>query len=111
MYKLEYLPIARQEMIDAARYISRELNNPDAAEKLMVELIEAGDRIPIFPYANPAYISIKPLKHEYRKLLVSNYFMFYWVDEEKRLVTVARVIYAKRDFASLLERQGEKNDE
>ena len=29
--------------------------------------------------------------------------MFYWVDEEKKLVTVARVVYAKRDVAKLLE--------
>lgn len=29
--------------------------------------------------------------------------MFYWIDEEKKLVTVARVIYAKRDYGWLLE--------
>lgn len=90
-------------MIDIARYISRELNNPVAADRLAVALIEAGDSIPAFPYANPAYIPIRPLKHEYRKLLVENYLMLYWVDEEKKLVTVARVIYAKRDYDLLLE--------
>lgn len=100
---MEYLPVARQDMIDIARYISRELNNPVAADRLAVELIEAGDSIPVFPYANPAYIPIRPLKHEYRKLLVENYLMLYWVDEEKKLVTVARVIYAKRDYDLLLE--------
>lgn len=85
------------------RYISRELNNPLAADRLATELVEAGDSIPVFPYANPAYIPLRPLKHEYRKLLVQNYMMFYWVDEEKKVVTVARVIYGKRDFERLLE--------
>ena len=103
MYKLEYLPIARQDMVEIVRYISGELENPAAADRLAVELIEAGDSIPAFPYANPAYTPIRPLKHEYRKLLVQNYFMFCWVDEEKQLVTVARVIYARRDFERLLE--------
>ncbi len=103
MYKLEYLPIARQDMVDIVRYISRELCNPMAAERLALEVIEAGDSIPEFPYANPAYTPIRPLKHEYRKRLVQNYIMFYWVDEGKKLATVARVIYAKRDFARLLE--------
>ena len=28
--------------------------------------------------------------------------MFYWVDEGKKLVTIARVIYAKRDYGRLL---------
>lgn len=92
MYKLEYLPVARRDMIEIVRYISQELQNPTAADKLAMELIEAGDSIPKFPYANPAFIPIRPLKHEYRKLLVQNYFMFYWVDEVKKLVTVARVV-------------------
>ena len=102
MYKLEYLPVARRDMIEIVRYISQELQNPTAADQLAMELIEAGDSIPKFPYANPAFIPIRPLKHEYRKLLVQNYFMFYWVDEVKKLVTVARVIYARRDYERLL---------
>ena len=102
MYKLEYLPVARRDMIEIVRYISQELQNPTAADKLAMELIEAGDSIPKFPYANPAFIPIRPLKHEYRKLLVQNYFMFYWVDEVKKLVTVARVVYARRDYERLL---------
>lgn len=102
MYKLEYLPVARRDMIEIVRYISKELQNPTAADQLAMELIEAGDSIPKFPYANPAFIPIRPLKHEYRKLLVQNYFMFYWVDDVKKLVTVARVVYARRDYERLL---------
>lgn len=103
MYKVEYLPVARQDMIEIVRYISKNLQNPAAADQLAIELIRAGDSIPGFPYANPAYTPIRPLKHEYRKLLIQNYFMFYWVDETEQLVTVARVVYAKRDYERLLE--------
>lgn len=106
MYNLEYLPVARQDMIDIVRYIGVELANPVAADRLATELIDAGDRISKFPYANPAYRSIRPLKHEYRKLLVENYFMFYWVDENEKLITVARVVYARRDFERLLDERG-----
>jgi plasmid stabilization system protein ParE len=90
-------------MVEIARYISRELGNPAAADRLATELIAAGDSIPTFPYANPAYTPIRPLKHEYRKLLVQNYVMFYWVDEDRKLITVARVMYAQRDFERLVE--------
>lgn len=103
MYQLEYLPAARRDMVEIVRYIAGELKNPIAAQRLAEELVKAGDSIPAFPYANPAYIPIRPLKHEYRKLLVQNYLMFYWVDEEKKLVTIARVIYARRDHGRLLE--------
>jgi len=100
---LEYLPVARQDMIEIVQYISRELRNPAAAGQLAEEMIAAGDSIQKYPYAGPAYIPIRPLKHEYRKRLVKNYLMFYWVDEEKKQVTVARVIYAKRDYARILD--------
>ena len=92
MYNLEYLPVALQDMVAIVRYISRELGNPAAADRLATELIDAGDSIPKFPYMNPPY-----------KVLVQNYFIFYWVDEEKKLITIARVVYAKSDYDPLLE--------
>ena len=108
MYKLQYLPAARQDMIEIVRYVSKTLSNPAAADQLALEMIEAGKQIAKFPYANPAYIPIRPLRHEYRKRLVRNFLVFYWVEEEKKIVTVARVIYAKRDYERLLGRKEEK---
>ena len=103
MYKLEYLPVAQRDMVEIARYISGELQNPVAAERLAMEFVNAAGSVLTFPYALPAYQPIRSLKREYRKILVQNFFVFYWVDEEKKLVTVARVVYAKRDVARLLE--------
>lgn len=103
LYKLDYLPAARQDMVEIVRYISRELHNPAAAERLAEEMIAAGEGLSKFPYANPVYVPIRPLHREYRKLLIGNYLMFYWVDETDRLVTVARVVYAKRNYSVLLE--------
>ena len=102
-YKLLYLPSARQDMIEIVRYVSKELKNPTAANSLAVELVEASEDIPEFPYANPVYMPIRPLKHEYRKVLVKIYMIFYWIDEEKKTVVIYRVIYAKRKYTSLLE--------
>ena len=103
MYKLEYLPIARKDMIEIVRYISEELKNPGAANHLAIKLIDAAKSVLTFPYVAPVCQPIRPLKHEYRKILIQNYLMFYWVDEEKKLVTVARVIYAKRNYDQLLK--------
>ena len=102
MYQLEYLPIAKQDMIGIARYISHELCNPAAAEKLSQEMIESADKLTAFPYVNSIHPTVKPLKHEYRKLLVQNYIMFYWIDEPTKQLTIARVIYARRDYEKLL---------
>lgn len=102
MYRLTFLPIARQDMTDIVRYISHELFNPTAADALADEMIEAAERLCNFPYINAVHQTIKPLKHEYRKLLVKNYIMFYWVGERDKLITIARMIYARRDYEKLL---------
>lgn len=75
---------------------------PSAAKKLAVRMVEAADGILAFPYANTAYTPIRPLKHEYRKLLIENYIMYYWIDEKEKAVIVARVIYARRNQNKLL---------
>lgn len=90
-------------MVDIVSYISKELSNPMAADRIAVALIEAGEGLSDFPYANPIYIPIRPLKREYRRLIVGSYILFYWVDEERKEVTIARVIYATRDHERFLK--------
>jgi len=102
MYLLRFLPIAKQDMMDISQYISHVLCNPIAAERLADEMIEAAERLSEFPYINAIHQTLKPLKHEYRKLIVKNYIMFYWIEEEEKLVTIARVIYARRSYEELL---------
>lgn len=106
MYRLEYLPAALRDAAEIARYIAGELKATAAAEKLAEELVEAAERIAVFPYANPAFVPIRPLKREYRKRAVKNYLIFYNVDEERKTVTVARVIYARRELCARLENDG-----
>ncbi len=100
-YAIQYLPSALEDLKEIVRYISNTLQNPKAADNLGREIIEKVDLIADFPYSAPHYTPIKPLAYEYRKLLVKNYFVFYRVNEEEKTVTVARVIYAKRNTASL----------
>lgn len=102
MYNLEYLPLARQDLMEAVGYISHKLGNPAAAYRLAEELTQAGENLRTFPYTCPIYHANRPLQHEYRKLLVQNFLMFYWVDETQKRITVARVVYARRDYGKLL---------
>ena len=102
MYRLEYLPIAWRDMMEVIRYISHELCSPAAASKLADEMVAAADGLTEFPYSCAVHLSVKPLKQEYRKLVVQHYIMFYWIDEREKLVTIARVIYARRDYEKML---------
>lgn len=103
MYKLEYLPIALDDMLGVVKYISGELKNPITAKNLSEEFVKTAESLTAFPYSNPCYTPIKPLKHEYRKITIKNYIMFYWIDETEKTVTIARVIYGKRDYGKIIE--------
>lgn len=102
MYQLEFLPTAQRDLIEIVQYISRELNNPASAKELAGELISSAEKLRDFPYMYPVYYPIRALKREYRKLPVKNYLLFYWVDEQEKTITVARVIYARRNYSNLL---------
>ena len=67
MYKLEYLPVARKDMLEIVRYISRELQNPDAADRLAGELVNAAEGVLLFPYATPTYQPIRPFEARIQK--------------------------------------------
>ena len=103
MYKIEYLPVALHDLVEIATYIGVELDNPSAADRLAEDISESVSASVEQPYMYPLYIPIKPLKYEYRKIVVRNYDVFYWVDEPSKTITVARVIYAGRDIKKLLK--------
>lgn len=103
MYKIQFLPLAQNDLVEIVRYIANDLHNKPAANKLADEIIKATEALSDFPYAYPAYTPIRPVKNEYRKISVQNYLVFYAVDEKAKTVTVSRVVYAKRDYDKLIK--------
>lgn len=98
MYKLEYLPVARKDILEIIKYIGQDLCNPVAAEKIITTIIDKLELLTEFPYIHPIHSLIRPLEKEYRKLRVKNYTVFYYVDEFSKTIVVARIIYSKRDL-------------
>ena len=103
MYKIAYLPLALHDLLSIVKYIKEKLHNPQAAEDLAEEIVAKIENLKDFPYANRVYLPLKELKQEYRRMVVKNYLIFYWVDEENKTVTVARVIYSRRDYLEELK--------
>ena len=103
MYKIEYLPIALNDLTSIVKYIKNELHNPQAANLLAEEIVAKIENLKDFPYAHRVYQPLKELKQEYRRLIVKNYLVFYWINEENKTITIARVIYGKRDYLNDLK--------
>lgn len=102
MYRIQFLETALDDLKEIVTYISHTLQNPVAAENFTKDLLSQIDTLSEFPYLCPSYRPIKPLKQEYRRLHVKNYFVFYWVNEQQKEITIARVIYSRRNIQDLL---------
>lgn len=102
MYQLEFLPIARQDLIEIVQYITVKLKNPEAADRLAEDIISAVEALTDFPYRNPVFSPIRPLSFEYRTASVGNYLLFYRVSEEEQQILVSRILYNRRNLESLL---------
>lgn len=103
MYKLSFLPIAKQDIDNIIYYISNVLNNRIAARNLSNNFIKGANSILDFPYGLPAYESSKKLEYEYRCLRIKNFLMFYTINENNKTITIVRVIYKGRNIDNILD--------
>lgn len=110
MYTVEYLPLALNDLKEIARYIAEKLGSPKVAISLVKEIIDSIETVREFPYSQSLYTPAKPLTHEYRKLVVNNYLVFYWVLDSAQVISVARVLYNRRNSINYLsDKQTAKN--
>ena len=103
MYKLEFLPIAKKDMDEIIYYVSNNLKNSYAAKNLAKSFMDGANSILKFPYGLSVYKPVRSLEHEYRSIKIKNFLMFYTINENKKLITIVRVIYQKMDINSMLE--------
>ena len=95
-YKL--LPKARLDLENIFRYISIELVNPESAFQLINKFQEKFNDICKFPKAY-SLLEISGLNdNRLRKSIVDNFVIVYLFDEEKDIINIVRVIYAKKDY-------------
>ena len=94
-YKLRYLPVFEQDLVQTVSYLTNVRKNPDAAEKLADDvetaILERLDN----PLAFEPYPSIKKRKFPYYRIYVRNYVIYYVVIGE--VMEVRRFLYGARD--------------
>jgi len=94
-YKLRYLPVFEQDLVQTVSYITNVLKNPDTAEKLADDvetaILERLDN----PLAFEPYPSVKKRKFPYYRIYVRNYVIYYVVIGE--VMEVRRFLYGARD--------------
>jgi len=102
-YRVEIGIQAQADITDIVRYIGQVLLEPRTAGNLYRLLKEEILSLKQMPerclYEDDDRLRALGI----RKLLVKNYQVLYFVDTERQLVQVARVVYAGRDISRLLD--------
>lgn len=99
-YQLRYLPIFYDDMAKIVDYISKDLQNPTAA----VKLIDLTEKAILARLNNP--LSFQPIHSErerkspYYRINVNSYAVFYVVIDD--VMEVRRFLYSKRDIQSII---------
>ncbi len=93
---------AARDLHGVADYIANDLHEPETARRQLGRLKEAV--LSLGEYPTRCSLVAEPLlaRQGFRKMVVDNYLVFYIVSDQLSTVTVIRVLYNRRDWASLL---------
>lgn len=93
-YKLRYLPLFEQDLIQTVSYITNVLKNTDAAEKLVNDIEDAIQERLEYTLAFEPFPS-KKRDYPYYRIYVRNYVIYYVVIGD--VMEVRRFLYGARD--------------
>ena len=101
-YKIQFSKDARKDLIDTYSYIKYNLQEPAIAKNLIAKIREEINKLKDNP---TIYVVIQDeiiKKREIRKMKVNNYIVFYKVEQNRRIVEIVRIMYARRNWTKIL---------
>ena len=97
-YEVVVLPIARDDVAEIYYFIA--LDNPNAALRMIDEIMTKIDTLSEFPERCPVVPDSLLAQQGYRMLIIGKYIAFFKVFKSE--VLVYRVLHGKRDYPQLL---------
>ena len=91
------------QISEIINYISNVLNTPQNAKSWSNHLKERITNLNMTPSRFPVLDRKNYKEKEIRKMVVHNFNVYYYVDEEKKTVWVIAVVYSKRDQLNFLK--------
>ena len=98
--KINYSPEALQDLDDIGDYIAIELSNPQAALRILNNIIEDIALLANNPLMGANLSSITGIASDYRFLVVRKYLVFDRFNNG--IIFVDRILYGRRDYLSIL---------
>lgn len=103
-YNVKVTPYAKEQMMEIREYIAYQLLNPDAARNQIIKIRAEIRKLSQFP-ERIRTIDEQPWGSQgVRKIVVSNFYVYFWIDEDNDEVHVTAIVYSKRDQGKVLVR-------
>ena len=101
-YQVRITAQAQEQLREIRDYITNELLAPDAAQNMLGLLASEMASLSRMP-GRVRLVDEEPWRSEgVRMKAVRDYLVYFWIDEEKKVVQVFAVIYARRDQTTAL---------
>ena len=91
---------ARKDLVAIQEYISNELYNPDAAQRIIREIKRSILRLQDFPECGRPLDALLSVHTEYRYLVCEGYSIFYLASSQEALVV--RILNQRQDYIRAL---------
>lgn len=101
-FHIKFTPQAAEHLKNIINYIMNDLKSPGAARNTLRKLKEGIEKLDIFPERYPLINEQNYADEGIRKILVNNFYVYYWIDTKNLSVNIIAIIYAKRDQLSVL---------
>ena len=105
-YTVKITPNAQAQMQATTSCIAAELQAKDTARKWLAAIKKELFSLSSMPARNPLTPEEPWHSQGVRRMLIGNFFAYYWIDEERKQVWVIAVICARADQASQLTQTG-----
>ena len=101
-YEVKLTPQAIRQIEETVQYISKILLEPGTAQKWADTLQSEIEKLDSMPLRYPLTEEEPWHTQGIRNMSVKNFLIYYWVDEETKIVWVTAVVYSRRDQITAL---------
>lgn len=103
-WMINYSSQSKYDLESVYEYIAFTLFSPEAAKRKVKRITEAIGKLKDFPFMHKLYEE-EPWKSKgLRAFNVSDFIIFYMVDEDAMTISIVRIIYGGRNIEKQLER-------
>ncbi len=101
-YNIDITKPAEKDLCEIGSYIANELLKPDKAVEVVNKIANEIFKLEEMPYRNHIVVDDKLGFERIRKFIIDYYIVFYVINEEKKKVTIVRILYNRRDWINIL---------